>query len=79
MPGYSASAVPASDALLLRVEEAAPLLRLSRTEVFALIKKGELASVQIGRRRRIPRRALDDYIAAQLARAAKSPIHSRMV
>ena len=43
---------------------------LSRTEVFALIKKGELASLQIGRRRRVPRHALDDYIAAQLALAA---------
>jgi len=67
MPDYPFTAVPAADALLLRVEEAAPLLRLSRTEVFALIKKGELASIKIGRRRRIPRQALDDYIAAQLA------------
>jgi excisionase family DNA binding protein len=67
MPDYPFTSVPAADALLLRVEEAAPLLRLSRTEVFALIKKGELTSIKIGRRRRIPRQALDDYIAARLA------------
>jgi excisionase family DNA binding protein len=69
MPDYPSTVVPPVDALLLRVEEAAPLLRLSRTEVFALIKKGELRSIKIGQRRRIPRQALDDYIAARLAQS----------
>jgi excisionase family DNA binding protein len=73
MPGYPSVVVPPSDAVLLRVEEAAPLLRLSRTEVFALIKSGQLASIKIGRRRRVPRRALDDYVSDQLTLASEPP------
>jgi excisionase family DNA binding protein len=69
--------VPPADAVLLRVEEAAPLLRLSRTEVFALIKSGELESIKIGRRRRVPRRALENYVAQQLADQCGSAIAER--
>jgi len=50
--------------LLLTVEEAAESLRLSRTAIFALIKSGELDSVQIGHRRRISLSALTAYVAA---------------
>jgi excisionase family DNA binding protein len=45
--------VIAMPAVLLTVEEAAELLRLGRTTVYALIKSGELASVPVGRLRRI--------------------------
>jgi excisionase family DNA binding protein len=53
--------------LLLRVEETATALGISRTAVFRLLAAGELASLTIGHRRRIPRSAIDEFIAARLA------------
>ncbi|MDE3097524.1 MAG: excisionase family DNA-binding protein [Chloroflexota bacterium] len=49
--------------LLLRPEEAAEAVGIGRTEVFRLIRNGELESVMVGaRRRRIPVDALRDYV-----------------
>jgi excisionase family DNA binding protein len=48
---------------LLRVEEAAGVLGVGRTRVYQLISTGELASVTIGRSRRITSSALQRYIA----------------
>jgi len=45
--------------LLLRVGEAAKLLSLSRSTVYQLVAKGEIAVVRLGRATRIPRRELD--------------------
>ena len=50
--------------LLLKPEEAAVVLRLSRTKVYALIRSEELVSVKIGGARRIPMAALVAYVAA---------------
>jgi excisionase family DNA binding protein len=52
--------------LLLKVEEAARRLSLSRTKVYELMESGELPSIKIGTARRIPRIALDEFIARQL-------------
>lgn len=49
--------------ILLRPEDAADALDLSRTTVFALIAAGELESVKIGRARRVPRDAIEAYVA----------------
>jgi excisionase family DNA binding protein len=51
---------PAPDALLT-VEEAAEQLNIGRTRMFALLKAGEIESVQIGRSRRIHPRAITAY------------------
>jgi excisionase family DNA binding protein len=40
--------------LLLSPEEAGRLLRIGRTQTFALIARGDLESVKIGRLRRVP-------------------------
>jgi excisionase family DNA binding protein len=48
---------------LLTVEEAARQLSLGRTTVYALLKGGQITSVRIGRRRRIPISALAAYTA----------------
>lgn len=53
--------------VLLTVEEAGARLNLGRTSVFGLIKRGEIASVLIGRSRRIPARALELYAERLLA------------
>ena len=49
--------------VLLTVEEAAQQLGIGRTKTFALVRSGELESVQIGRLRRVPKSAIEDYAA----------------
>ncbi|MEV7613287.1 excisionase family DNA-binding protein [Streptomyces sp. NPDC089799] len=49
--------------VLLTVEEAARRLRIGRTLCFRLIGSGELESVPVGRLRRVPPDALNDYVA----------------
>ncbi len=52
---------PRRQQLLLTVEEAAEVLRVGRTTVFHLIRTGELATVQIGRLRRISMESLQHF------------------
>lgn len=52
---------PSSDHTLLTVEEAADRLRIGRTRMFALLKSGEIESIQIGRSRRIHAKEIDAY------------------
>jgi excisionase family DNA binding protein len=53
----------APDQLLFTTEEAAELLRVGRTTVYALIRSDELRPVHIGRCCRISRGELDRYVA----------------
>lgn len=48
----------------VRVEEAARLLNVGRSTAYDLIRSGRLRSIKIGRRRLIPRDALDALIAS---------------
>lgn len=57
-----APTVPADDALLLSVVDAAKALGVSRGSLYELVNGGEIRSLQIGRRRLIPRTALVDFI-----------------
>lgn len=50
-------------ALLLTAEQAARLLNVSRSRVYEWIAAGELASVTLGRSRRVSRRALEQFVA----------------
>lgn len=52
-----------TDRLLLRVEEAAELLGLSRAYVYELLGTGAIPSVKIGRSRRIRPADLDAFVA----------------
>lgn len=63
MPGYSAAQTAAPGKILYRAEEAAAVLSLSRTAIFGLIKSGDLHTVKIGGRRRIPRSSIEQYVA----------------
>jgi excisionase family DNA binding protein len=51
-----------SDRLLLTTEEAAEILRLGRTTVYALIKEGQLRPVHTGRSCRLSRAELERYV-----------------
>lgn len=48
--------------LVLTVEEAAERLGVGRTLVYALVRSGEIESIAIGRLRRIPCDALEDFV-----------------
>jgi excisionase family DNA binding protein len=54
--------VLAADPLLLTPEEAATVLRIGRTTVYALMKAGQLRPVHIGRSCRLPRTELERYV-----------------
>ena len=54
----SISGLPA----LLRVDEAAAFLRISRTKVYELIKGKELNSLKVGGRRLVPNTAIGQYL-----------------
>ena len=48
--------------IVLTVEEAAERLEVGRTMVYALVRSGDIESIAIGRLRRIPIDALDEFI-----------------
>ena len=56
--------------LLLTAEEAAELLGIGRSKVYELMAGGVLASVKVGRCRRISRRALHAFVESLSAGAA---------
>ena len=57
--------------LLLRPEEAAKMLAISRSQLYRLMQTGELASVHIGTARRVTARALEEFVDRQ-AEAARA-------
>ncbi|MBV9159998.1 MAG: helix-turn-helix domain-containing protein [Pseudonocardiales bacterium] len=58
------------DARLLTVDQVAETLQISRWSVYRLIWANDLRSAQIGRCRRVPREALDAYLARLISEAA---------
>lgn len=50
--------------LALTVDEAAKALRVGRNTVYNLVRAGRIRSVRIGRKIRIPREALYEYLNA---------------
>lgn len=62
-----------SPRVLLSVEDAAERLALSRTRLYRLIKTGEIASVRVGRLRRVPVEALTAFTARLLAEQGRPP------
>lgn len=60
-----AQAVPAK--VLLTVDEAAQVMGLGRTYVYELVMCRKLRSIKLGRKRRIPVAALEEFVAQQLS------------
>jgi excisionase family DNA binding protein len=53
--------------LLVRVEEAARILCLSRSTIYQMLDRGELPSIRCGAARRIPIAALRAWVERQMA------------
>jgi excisionase family DNA binding protein len=71
MPEKIQLAVPI-EPLLVRVEEAARILSLSRSTIYEMLERGELPSVRYGAARRIPIAALRAWVEQQTETAASS-------
>lgn len=56
---------------LLTVPEAMARLKIGRSTLYDLLRTRRLASLTIGRARRIPAHALDDYVQRHLEEAAR--------
>jgi excisionase family DNA binding protein len=61
-PSFSTTPTAAHEPLLVRVEEAAELLAISRAALYPMLGR-EIPVVRIGRAVRIPRHALAEYVA----------------
>ena len=59
---------PADPDQLLSIREVGAILSLSRTEVWRLVKAGELPSLSHGKRRLVQRSAVREWIAKRLER-----------
>ncbi|SDK04144.1 helix-turn-helix transcriptional regulator [Nonomuraea jiangxiensis] len=55
---------------LLRVPEVMAVLGLSRWQIYNLIRSGELESVKVGRSRRVPVAAVDNFVTRLREEAA---------
>ncbi|MGH2442701.1 MAG: helix-turn-helix domain-containing protein [Chloroflexota bacterium] len=58
----AAGTVATFPSLLLTIPEAAEQLRISRAQLYVLIKQGTVETVHIGKLARIPRSALEQYV-----------------
>lgn len=52
--------------LLLTIPEAAASLALSRSHVYELVQCGDITTIKVGRSRRVPIAALEEFVARQL-------------
>lgn len=62
-----------TERLLYDIPQSAEKLNLSQRTVATLIASGALQSIKVGRRRLIPRQALDNYIHGMLAGNGSHP------
>lgn len=65
---------PALEPLLVRVEEAARMLSLSRSTIYEMMDSGELPSVRRGAARRIPVSALRAWVERQVGAATSGNV-----
>ena len=49
--------------LTLRVEDLMPILGIGRNTAYELVRSGTIRSIRIGRQLRIPKDAIQDYLA----------------
>jgi excisionase family DNA binding protein len=52
--------------VLLTIDETAQALSIGRTLLYELLMRQQIASIKVGRVRRVPMAAIDDYVHRQL-------------
>lgn len=61
---------------LMTVQQAANVLALSRSTIYNVMERGELAYVKIGRARRIPESEVDRFVTASMF-GGRKPVHDK--
>ena len=51
--------------LVLRVDDLMPVLDIGRNTAYELVRSGQIRSVRIGRKLRIPKQAVEDFLAGK--------------
>ena len=51
--------------LVLRVEDLMPVLDIGRNTAYELVRSGQIRSVRLGRKLRIPKQAVEDFLAGK--------------
>ena len=51
--------------LVLRVEDLMPVLDIGRNTAYELIRSGQIRSVRVGRKLRIPKQAVEDFLTGK--------------
>ena len=51
--------------LVLRVEDLMPILSIGRNTAYELIRSGQIRSVRAGRKIRVPKEAIAEYLSRQ--------------
>ena len=59
-----------TESILLTINEACETLKLGRTALYALLQREVIESIHIGRRRLVPREALEVFVARERERQA---------
>lgn len=49
---------------VMTVEEVSKVLRIGRSNTYALVRSGQIRSVRVGRIYRVPKSAVEDYLKA---------------
>jgi excisionase family DNA binding protein len=68
MPEHTEATVQPPIKVLLTIDEVAEALSLGRTYCYDLVMRRQIASIKVGRKRRIPVTALHEFVARQLTR-----------
>jgi excisionase family DNA binding protein len=62
-----------SERMTLSIDEAATVLGISRAHAYGLVRRGELPRLRLGRRVVIPRKSLEEFLAAATTGSTPSP------
>jgi len=65
------TAFPVGRRLAVRVAEAAAMLAVSRSQMYELLRRGQIPSIRVGQRVRVPLEALEEWVRRQAGGAEK--------